>query len=117
MLVYSRPRRRIIARRKTKGRGVSMSSYTVRWFDCRRVIVIFVVCLLFISALNSSTSSAYTTDTNVYAPPDYLTFLPPDAGGSYTDPVFGSAIKRLTNAMTVTDVARGSGGVKGKTRG
>ena len=86
-----------------------MSSYTVRWFECRRVIVIFVVCLLFISALKSSTSSAYTTDTNVYAPPDYLTFLPPDAGGSYTDPVFGSAIKRLTNAMTVPDAARGSG--------
>jgi hypothetical protein len=88
---------------KREGRGLSMSSHTLRWFDCWRVIVIFVVFLVFISALNSSTSSAYTTDTNVYAPPAYLTFLPPDAGGSYTDPVFGSGIKRLTNAMTVPD--------------
>src|SRR5690242_9367860 len=84
---------------KREGRGLSMSSYTLRWF----------VFLVLISALNSSTSSAQTTDTNVYAPPAYLTFLPPDAGGSYIDPVFGSGIKRLTNAMTMPDAARGSG--------
>ena len=86
-----------------------MSSYTFRSFDFGRVIVIFVVFLVLIPILNSSTSSAYTTDTNIYAPPAYLTFLPPDAGGSYIDPVFGSGIKRLTNAMTVPDDARGSG--------
>src|SRR5215470_17361728 len=44
---------------------------------------------------------ASTTDTNVYAPPDYLTFQPPVVGGSYIDPVFGSPIKRLTNAMNM----------------
>jgi hypothetical protein len=100
---------RIMREEEREGRGLSVPSYTVRWFDCGRVIVVFVVFLVLISALNSSTSSAYTTDTNVYTPPDYLTFQPPDAGGSYIDPVFGSGIKRLTNAMTVPDAARGSG--------
>jgi len=59
--------------------------------------------------LNLSPAFAFSNDTTVYAPPAYLTFLPPPAGGSYTDAVFGTAIKRLTNAMAAPDVARGSG--------
>jgi len=84
-----------------------MSNYTLQGFDFKRIIFIFVGCLVLTSVLNRSSSFAYTTDTAVYAPPAYLTFLPPDAGGSYTDPVFGTGIKRLTNAMTMPDIARG----------
>jgi hypothetical protein len=54
------------------------------------------------AALNVASTQAYTTNINVYTPPDYLTFQPPAAGGSYTDPVFGSPIKRLSNAMKMT---------------
>src|SRR5262245_29363431 len=80
-----------------------MSSYRHQRSDFEKFIFVSVGFLVLSSALNWSTSSAYTTDTTVYAPPDYLTFQPPDAGGSYTDPVFGTAIKRLTNSMTATD--------------
>src|SRR5262245_41926834 len=54
------------------------------------------------ASLNVTSTHAYTTNTNIYTPPDYLTFQPPAAGGSYTDPVFGSPIKRLSNAMKMT---------------
>jgi hypothetical protein len=97
--------RGMMRERKREGRGLSMSSYTLRRFCFKRFI--FVGSLLLASILNWSTSSAQITDTNVYFPPDYLTFQPPDAGGSYIDPVFGTGIKRLTNAMTMPDIARG----------
>jgi hypothetical protein len=84
-----------------------MSSYRHQRSDFKKFIFVSVGFFVLSSALNWSTSSAYTTDTTVYAPPDYLTFQPPDAGGSYTDPVFGTAIKRLTNSMTMPDIARG----------
>ena len=54
------------------------------------------------AALNVASTQAYTTNSTVLTPPDYLTFQPPAAGGSYTDPVFGSAIKRLSNATKMT---------------
>ena len=41
---------------------------------------------------------AYLTDSNVYPPINYFTFHPPAAGGSYVDPTFGSAIKRISDA-------------------
>src|SRR5690349_21966914 len=45
--------------------------------------------------------SAYTTDSAIYNPPNYLTFLPPAVGGSYTDPIFLTAIKRISDTTTV----------------
>ncbi len=40
-------------------------------------------------------------DTNVYTPPDYDTFTPPAKGQSYTDPVFGCKITRITDAIAM----------------
>lgn len=42
---------------------------------------------------------AYLTGREVRKPPDYFSFLPPRAGITYRDPVFGSEIKRITNAL------------------
>ena len=50
---------------------------------------------------------AQLADTNVYAPPNYSTFQPPQVGGSYTDPVFGSSIQRVTNAPATQNLDRG----------
>jgi len=47
-------------------------------------------------------SFAQVTDTNVYIPSDYTSFQPPARGASYTDAVFGAAIKRLTDSMNMT---------------
>src|SRR6185503_12578619 len=50
---------------------------------------------------------AYTTATSIYTPANYTTFQPPASGGSYTDSVFGTAIKRISDSMHTTDVGRG----------
>src|SRR4051812_3904449 len=71
----------------------------------------FIALILGIFAISICTlpeSRAYVSNTTVLAPPDYSTFQPPAKGGSYTDPVFGTAIKRISNAMTTKDA--GSGG-------
>src|SRR5688572_29685109 len=54
---------------------------------------------------------AYTVDTNVYSPTEYTTFRPPAKGGSYTDAVFGTAIKRLTDSMSM--IRTDTGGLLG----
>jgi hypothetical protein len=40
-------------------------------------------------------------DTNNYLPPNYDTFTPPARGQSYTDPVFGCKITRVTDAIAM----------------
>jgi hypothetical protein len=60
-------------------------------------------------ALSSSFASAFVNDAGVHAPPSYDTFIPPAAGASYVDPVFGTTIKRVSNAMTMTDNASRGG--------
>lgn len=42
---------------------------------------------------------AYVTDGNAYVPPSYLSFLPPDSGGSYGDTTFGTSVKRISEAL------------------
>jgi hypothetical protein len=52
---------------------------------------------------------AHRTDSDVYMPPNFFGWLPPPVGGTQTDPVFGSTIKRISNALGTPDVAAGSG--------
>ena len=71
---------------------------------------IFIAIILAVTGISISTlpeSFAYVTTTPVFTPPDYSTFQPPAKGGSYIDPVFGSAIKRISNAMTTVDAGNG----------
>jgi hypothetical protein len=69
--------------------------------DRFRLISALILSLFIALAVNDRATFAYTSDTTIYTPPSYLTFTPPAVGGSYTDPVFGSAIKRLSSAMTM----------------
>ena len=39
----------------------------------------------------------------IQLPPTYNTFQPPLVGGTYVDPVFGSTIKRISNALATPD--------------
>jgi hypothetical protein len=50
---------------------------------------------------------AYTSNTTVSIPANYATFQPPARGGSYTDAIFGTAIKRISDAMNTIDAGRG----------
>jgi hypothetical protein len=65
------------------------------------------IIAIFISG--SSLLFSSITDNQTYAPPDYTTFQPPSVGGTYIDPVFGTAIKRLTNAMAMKRNDLGTG--------
>jgi hypothetical protein len=50
---------------------------------------------------------AQSTAGGVAVPPNYDTFQPPVAGGTYVDPVFGSTIQRVSNAPGTPDAANG----------
>ena len=47
----------------------------------------------------------------VCAPPDYETFLPPEVGGRFADPIFGTVIRRVSDATKTLDAGRGRGQV------
>src|SRR5580704_8272519 len=63
---------------------------------------IFLLISLFAMA-----ALAQLTTTGVETPTNYNTFVPPAAGASYVDPVFGSTIKRVTNAVATTNADQG----------
>jgi hypothetical protein len=54
-------------------------------------------------------ATAALTDSQPHPPSNYYSFQPPLEGQSYTDPVFGTSIKRLSNALSTPDAAMGSG--------
>jgi hypothetical protein len=54
-------------------------------------------------------SAPGVTDSSIRVPPDYYSFLPPANGNSYIDPIFGSTIKRMSNATLSPDAASGTG--------
>lgn len=58
-------------------------------------------------AISAAIVHGYLTDTGVHAPPDYYTFRPPAVGDSYTDPVFGTSIKRISDSMNTVNAAAG----------
>ncbi len=49
------------------------------------------------TAVGSAPICGHSGDKLVRMPSDWTTFIPPDAGKTYVDPVFGCAVKRLTN--------------------
>jgi hypothetical protein len=51
----------------------------------------------------------------VELPPEYDTFQPPAVGGAYVDPVFGSTITRVSNALGTPDASASANGTVGYT--
>jgi hypothetical protein len=51
-----------------------------------------------LGALAPGAARAYTTDRDVRPPVNYFVLVPPPAGQSYLDPVFGTAIRRVSDA-------------------
>src|SRR5262245_41814179 len=66
----------------------------------RRFFVSALLILVAIFAADLSLVYGYVTDGANYYPPNYTTFQPPVVGGSYIDPIFGTVVKRMSNAMT-----------------
>jgi hypothetical protein len=67
-------------------------------------IFVLSVGVLFVS---STSAMAQGTATGVQPAPNYDSFIPPVTGGTYTDPVFGSTIKRVSNALATPNADRG----------
>jgi len=74
--------------------------------------LVFSSTLLALSGMGvlAATTTSSSSSSASLAPPAYDTFLPPAKGATYTDPVFGTSIKRLSDAMNMTDNA-GRGGL------
>jgi hypothetical protein len=53
---------------------------------------------LALGLLAPGSALAYSTDQEVRLPVNYFTMVPPTAGQSYLDPVFGTSIRRLSDA-------------------
>ena len=70
----------------------------------------FWVNTLFVSLLCIAFAGgvfAQSSTTGVVAAPAYDSFVPPSTGGTYADPVFGSTIKRVSNALATTNSDQG----------
>src|SRR5215468_4720737 len=66
-----------------------------------RLLTVLILSFLLLS-INFRYTFGYVSNTTIYTPPNYTTFVPPAVGGSFTDPVFGSAIKRVSDATKMT---------------
>ena len=62
-----------------------------------------VLGLIFWVGCGLEASWAYVSDSNVYPASNYYTFQLPLVGGSYADPVFGTAIRRITDAASTAN--------------
>src|SRR5580698_8510805 len=60
-----------------------------------------------LSLFLATVSFAQITTTGVETPPNYTTFVQPSAGGSFVDPVFGTTIMRVTNALGTPNADQG----------
>jgi len=74
---------------------------------CRQSRFILFVVFLVGSLTGGTVASAHLTDTSPRSAPNYDTFTPPASGQSFTDPVFGTPIKRLSDAPRLADAASG----------
>jgi len=67
------------------------------------LVVLFLLMLLF------PKSSAAEPDLVIHNPANLDTFIPPAVGESYVDPIFGSTIKRISDARNTPDSSNNSG--------
>jgi len=62
---------------------------------------------VWLTAIFAVPALAQILSTTIAAAPDYNTFLPPSAGGMYIDPIFGTTIRRVSDARATHDADRG----------
>src|SRR5688572_41522 len=80
----------------------STAAFSMQAFFRRSIFALFIAF-----SFHTMCARSDAADGNIYSPPNYTTFQPPASGGSYTDPIFGTNIKRLTNALATPNVDSG----------
>jgi hypothetical protein len=66
-----------------------------------------LLSVLFVLSGSMAPAFAQVTAAGLELPPTYDAFQPPSVGGTYVDPVFGTTIKRISNALGTTNADRG----------
>ena len=66
-----------------------------------------LLSILFVLLGSMAPAFAQLTVAGLELPPTYDAFQPPIVGGTYVDPVFGTTIKRISNAPGTTNADRG----------
>jgi hypothetical protein len=66
-----------------------------------------LLTVLALSTIGLGSAVAQITTTGVEAAPGYDTFMPPPRGGTYVDPVFGTSIKRVSDAKATANADQG----------
>jgi hypothetical protein len=77
--------------------GVERKALATQGLIPRLTATFVVVCLV---AIHLVPAAAFQ-EAAVLVPPEYESLTPPPPGGSYEDPVFGTTIKRLTDATRI----------------
>ncbi len=74
-----------------------------------KIRVVGIVLLWGTLVLTGSIAPALAQSSagGVQLPPNYNTFQPPGVGGTYVDPVFGSTVKRVSNALATPNADAG----------
>jgi hypothetical protein len=70
-------------------------------------ITIKTSLLIFLFLGSFGSAFAQLTTTGIELAPDYDSFVPPAVGGTYVDPVFGSTIQRVSNALGTANATGG----------
>src|SRR5262249_10156478 len=77
-----------------------------RRYFVNNVFSISLFTSLFAASMNFAVAQGLVV-TGIEPAPSYDTMTPPANGGSYIDPVFGSTVKRISNALSTPNADRG----------
>lgn len=64
--------------------------------------------VLHVVSIKDAPACGRPSDGKVYVPPDWISFVPPEKGHSYVDPVFGCSVMRLTDGSKEETLADGT---------
>ena len=101
-------RAKVLITGENGSKGVRAAMLSANAISMRKSLVgSFLFALVAWPLFHGTNAAAYVTDEDVYLPPDYYTFVPPAAGGSYIDPVFGTTITRISDAANTINADSG----------
>ena len=96
-----------VIREASPAQGETLSNVLAAAAEPRKVIQTLLLSGTLLLTGSMAPAFAQLVAGGVELPPNYNTFQPPAVGGTYVDPVFGSTVKRISNALGTPDAASG----------